>query len=353
LNTRPAPDGACAAAPSGIDAASTVQALLGEAALPRTEARRLLAATLGVPIETLIAGPERRVEADARARFDSLCARRRGENRSPTCSARRSSTAGASRYRRPCWCRGRDGTPGRTRASASRALPRAPHTRPRHRLGLRRHHAGTGASRRQRARRGPVRRCAGHRARQRQPARPDVEFLASDWFDAIRGRSTSSSPTLRTSPAMTPSGGPAARAAPGARRRCRRPDDLRRSWRRRRRTWSALAGSSSSMVTSRTVRAPICSAMPHSPNIETHRDLAGIERVDLRHVDRHRRMKRNPRTLRGSTVSTPIRQDRARFDASRGDSYTAPLSDDPRNPIAMDAKEFIHKTVSEHRSCSS
>jgi release factor glutamine methyltransferase len=59
---------------------STVGELLAGATLPRAEARRLLAAALRVPIESLIARPERTVDDEAVARFVSLAQRRaRGE----------------------------------------------------------------------------------------------------------------------------------------------------------------------------------------------------------------------------------------------------------------------------------
>jgi release factor glutamine methyltransferase len=59
---------------------STVGELLAGATLPRAEARLLLAAALRVPIESLIARPERTVDDEAAARFVSLAQRRaRGE----------------------------------------------------------------------------------------------------------------------------------------------------------------------------------------------------------------------------------------------------------------------------------
>ena len=189
MNTRPAPDGACAAAPSGIDAASTVQALLGEAALPRTEARRLLAATLGVPIETLIAGPERRVEADARARFDSLCARRRrGEPVAYLLGekefyGRRFAVSPAVLVPRP-----------ETELLVELALQRAVPCRAPRILDL---GTGSGCVAITLAREHPaasvlaVDRSGDALAIARANASQlgaDVEFLASDWFDAIRGR---------------------------------------------------------------------------------------------------------------------------------------------------------------------
>ena len=59
---------------------STVAELLASAALPRTEARLLLASVLGVPIESLIARPQQPVDSATAARFATLAARRaRGE----------------------------------------------------------------------------------------------------------------------------------------------------------------------------------------------------------------------------------------------------------------------------------
>lgn len=59
---------------------TSVDALLARSALPRAEARRLLASVLGLPVEVLIARPERHVEEAAAARFADLVARRsRGE----------------------------------------------------------------------------------------------------------------------------------------------------------------------------------------------------------------------------------------------------------------------------------
>jgi len=57
---------------------STVGDLLASAALPRAEARLLLGCALGVPIESLIARPERAVDGQAAARFATLVARRAG-----------------------------------------------------------------------------------------------------------------------------------------------------------------------------------------------------------------------------------------------------------------------------------
>jgi release factor glutamine methyltransferase len=57
-----------------------VARLLAESALSRVEARLLLAAALGAPIESLVARPEQAVGAEAAARFAALAARRaRGE----------------------------------------------------------------------------------------------------------------------------------------------------------------------------------------------------------------------------------------------------------------------------------
>lgn len=59
---------------------STVAELLACAALPRAEARLLLSAVLGEPVESLIARPERAIEGAAAARFATLASRRaRGE----------------------------------------------------------------------------------------------------------------------------------------------------------------------------------------------------------------------------------------------------------------------------------
>ena len=59
---------------------SSVQTLLAGSALPRAEARLLLASVLGVPIEHLIARPEQLVADEVATRFADLCARRaRGE----------------------------------------------------------------------------------------------------------------------------------------------------------------------------------------------------------------------------------------------------------------------------------
>jgi len=55
---------------------STVGELLAESPLPRAEARLLLAVVLEVPVETLIARPERAVDDAAAARFATLAARR-------------------------------------------------------------------------------------------------------------------------------------------------------------------------------------------------------------------------------------------------------------------------------------
>lgn len=55
---------------------SSVAELLAGSALPRGEARLLLAATLGEPVESLVARPERRVEQAAAARFVHLVERR-------------------------------------------------------------------------------------------------------------------------------------------------------------------------------------------------------------------------------------------------------------------------------------
>ncbi len=55
---------------------STVGELLASAALPRAEARLLLAYALGVPTESLIARPELAVDSAAAARFATLAARR-------------------------------------------------------------------------------------------------------------------------------------------------------------------------------------------------------------------------------------------------------------------------------------
>jgi release factor glutamine methyltransferase len=54
--------------------------LLADSGLARTEARLLLAAALGAPIETLVARPEQAVDGNTAPRFAALCARRaRGE----------------------------------------------------------------------------------------------------------------------------------------------------------------------------------------------------------------------------------------------------------------------------------
>ncbi len=55
---------------------STVGELLAAATLPRAEARLLLAASLGVSVESLIARPERAVEGAAAERFSTLVRRR-------------------------------------------------------------------------------------------------------------------------------------------------------------------------------------------------------------------------------------------------------------------------------------
>jgi len=55
---------------------TTVAQVLAAAPLPRTEARLLLAAVLGVPVEALIAWPERIVDDEGAARFAHLAARR-------------------------------------------------------------------------------------------------------------------------------------------------------------------------------------------------------------------------------------------------------------------------------------
>ena len=57
---------------------NTAGELLASAALPRAEARRLLAHALGVPIESLIARPQQAVDSAAAARFATLAARRAG-----------------------------------------------------------------------------------------------------------------------------------------------------------------------------------------------------------------------------------------------------------------------------------
>ena len=56
---------------------STVGQLLAASALPRVEARLLLAAALGAPVESLIARPERDVDDETAARFATLARRRR------------------------------------------------------------------------------------------------------------------------------------------------------------------------------------------------------------------------------------------------------------------------------------
>jgi len=59
---------------------TSIGSLLAGSVLPRAEARLLLASVLGVPIETLIARPERTVDDEAAARFAELSSRRaRGE----------------------------------------------------------------------------------------------------------------------------------------------------------------------------------------------------------------------------------------------------------------------------------
>lgn len=59
---------------------TSVGALLARSVLPRAEARLLLASVLGLPIEALIARPERPVDETTAARFADLAARRsRGE----------------------------------------------------------------------------------------------------------------------------------------------------------------------------------------------------------------------------------------------------------------------------------
>lgn len=68
----------------GQDAAlartTPVAELLARSGLPRAEARRLLAAVLGVPVERLVAHPEQRVDDGAAARFAATADRRaRGE----------------------------------------------------------------------------------------------------------------------------------------------------------------------------------------------------------------------------------------------------------------------------------
>ena len=55
---------------------SSVAALLARSALPRAEARLLLAAVLDLPIESLVAHPERTIDEEAAARFAVLAARR-------------------------------------------------------------------------------------------------------------------------------------------------------------------------------------------------------------------------------------------------------------------------------------
>lgn len=57
---------------------SSVAELLAGCALPRAEARLLLAAALGAPVESLVARPERPVDGAAAARFALLAARRAG-----------------------------------------------------------------------------------------------------------------------------------------------------------------------------------------------------------------------------------------------------------------------------------
>ena len=55
---------------------TSVAELLAGSALPRAEARLLLAASLGEPVESLVARPEQPVGDDAAARFDALARRR-------------------------------------------------------------------------------------------------------------------------------------------------------------------------------------------------------------------------------------------------------------------------------------
>ncbi len=55
---------------------STAARLLADSSLPRSEARRLLAAVLETTVESLIAHPQRPVGAAAEARFAALCMRR-------------------------------------------------------------------------------------------------------------------------------------------------------------------------------------------------------------------------------------------------------------------------------------
>ena len=68
--------GGSPASPATGRAAITVGDLLSGSGLPRAEARRLLATVLGATIEALAAHPQRRVEAEAAARFAALSARR-------------------------------------------------------------------------------------------------------------------------------------------------------------------------------------------------------------------------------------------------------------------------------------
>ncbi len=58
---------------------TTVTDLLAGSSLPRAEARLLLAFALGVPVEALVARPERDVDATTVERFRALCLRRAAE----------------------------------------------------------------------------------------------------------------------------------------------------------------------------------------------------------------------------------------------------------------------------------
>jgi release factor glutamine methyltransferase len=58
---------------------TTVTDLLASSSLPRAEARLLLAFALGVPVEALVARPERDVDATTVDRFRALCMRRAAE----------------------------------------------------------------------------------------------------------------------------------------------------------------------------------------------------------------------------------------------------------------------------------
>ena len=61
---------------AGSRVVTSVDALLARSALPRAEARLLLASVLGLPIEALVARPERRVDEVTAAHFAELAARR-------------------------------------------------------------------------------------------------------------------------------------------------------------------------------------------------------------------------------------------------------------------------------------